>query len=261
MFARFLEKLATFVFDVAAVNVAFLVAVWIRYLSGWFPETFRSDMSLMSQIGQFRFQLLVLTGCWLVLFFFAGLYRDWYKESRIDEFFAVLKTIVVGMFLVFLVTGAPQILEFAQTGNPAVLFTRTKLVTLLTYGGSMLFFATVNRFLMHTLLAFLLTKGIGRHNTLIIGANESGLKLLDELRHYPHMGHRVVGFIDNDGLRAGASAGGLPVMGTYSDLPNVARRERVESIILQRCQIRPMRSHASSRASAKSASPCTWFRR
>ncbi len=228
MLARFLEKLATFFFDVVAINVAFYATFWLRYRSGLFPEAYNADAAFAS----YAMPLAVLTVAWLLLFFFTGLYRDWYRESRLDEFFVVLKTVVVGLFLLFLVTSAPQIVEFSRTGNPAVLFTRTKMATLLTYGASTLFFATINRFVMHTVLAWLLARGIGRHNTIIVGAGDSGARLLDQLRHYPHMGHRVIGFIDNDGRRKGSTVRDLPVFGTYSEIPAVMRRERVESLIV-----------------------------
>ncbi len=228
MFARLLEKIATFFFDVVAINVAFWATFWLRFKSGWFPEAYDPDTA----IAGYTIPMIMLTAAWLFLFFFTGLYRDWYKESRLDEFVVVLKTVLAGVFVLFLITGAPQITEFARTGRPGVLFTRTKLATLLTYGGCMLFFATVNRFSMHTLLAWLFTKGIGRHNVLIVGANPSGEKLLDELRHYPHMGHNVVGFVDDDGRKRGRSYGDLPVLGTYSDIPELVRKHAVEAMII-----------------------------
>jgi exopolysaccharide biosynthesis polyprenyl glycosylphosphotransferase len=228
MFARFLEKLATFVFDVIAINVAFYATFWLRYRSGWFPEAYDPTRDFSGYV----IPLVVFTVAWLILFFLTGLYRDWYKESRLDEFFVVLKTVLAGIFLLFLVTGAAQIKEFAQTGNPSVLFTRTKFATLLTYGGCMLFFATINRFSMHTLLAWLLVKGIGRHNALIVGANASGSRLLTQIQHYPHMGHNIVGFVDNDGRKKGTTCGGLPVLGTYTDMPALIKQHGVESIII-----------------------------
>jgi len=228
MLARMLEKLATFLFDLVAVNVAFCATFWVRYRSGWLPEAYNPDVPLSTQATP----LMVLSAAWVVLFFLTGLYRDWYRESRLDEFFVVLKTVAIGVGALFLITGAPQIMAFGRTGNPAVLFTRTKLATLLTYGASMLVFATANRFAMHTLLAWLFTRGIGCHNTLIVGAGDSGRKLLEEMQHYPHMGYRIVGFVDNDGRKRGTVCGGLYVFGTYSEIPDVVRRNGVEVLIV-----------------------------
>ena len=156
--------------------------------------------------------------------FFTGLYRDWYKESRSDEFITVARTVAAGIFFVFLVTSAPQIISFAQTGKISVLFTRTKFATILTYGGCMLFFATVNRFAMHTLLSWLFSKGIGVSKVVIIGAHKDGEDLLHDIKRYPALGYEVRGFIDDDGRKKGALCGGLPVFGTYSDIPAVIRR-------------------------------------
>ena len=48
--------------------------------------------------------------------FLTGLYRDWYKESRLDELFVVARTVFIGLFLLFLVTSASQIMDFVNTG-------------------------------------------------------------------------------------------------------------------------------------------------
>ena len=113
MFARFIEKAFTFLIDIVAFNVAFATAFWIRYKSNFFPESFNADIEFSSYI------LLSITvaGCWAVLFFVTGLYRDWYKESRLDEFFVVVRTILIGIFLLFLITSASQIIDFATSGN------------------------------------------------------------------------------------------------------------------------------------------------
>jgi exopolysaccharide biosynthesis polyprenyl glycosylphosphotransferase len=228
MAARLIEKLLTFFFDVLAINVALASAFWLRYKSNLFPEVYNPDVDISTYLIPF----MILSVAWVTLFFFTGLYRDWYKESRIDEFFVVTRTVVLGMFLLFLITGAPQIINFAQTGDLRILFTKTKFATLLTYGCCMLFFATINRFTMHTMLAMMFARGIAVSNVLIVGANESGERLVKELARYPHLGHRVAGFIDDDGRKKGSTYAEHMVHGTYSDLPVVVRRERVTSIII-----------------------------
>lgn len=228
MWARFFEKLATFFFDTVAVNFAFFVTFWLRYKSNLFPESFDPNI----QFVDYFVPMYVMTGAWLVLFFLTGLYRDWYRESRLDEFFVVFKTVFVGTAALFLLTGAPQIIEFAKTLQPSVLFTRTKFATLATYSICMLFFATINRFSMRTVLAVLFAKGIARNRVLLIGANSSGEKLLDELKRYPHLGYKVVGFIDDDGRRKGSSCGGLPVLGTYSEIPAMVKSRAVSGLII-----------------------------
>jgi exopolysaccharide biosynthesis polyprenyl glycosylphosphotransferase len=225
---RFLEKLITFIFDVIAVNIAFVTTFWLRYKSNFFPESYNPDVDFASY-----FVLSIsFTAGWIALFFFTGLYRDWYKESRIDEFVVVLRTVVFGMFILLLITTAPQIIEVAKTGNFAAILTRTKLATFFTYGTCMLFFATVNRFAMHTALTFLFVQGIGKSRVIIIGATKSAEELLANIKRYPALGYEVKGFIDDDGRKKGALCGGLPVFGTYSDIPAVIHKERITGIII-----------------------------
>ena len=108
-----------------------------------------------------------------------------------------------GTLVICLLTSAQQIIDFAHTGDWKVFFTRTKLATLLTYGGCMLFFATVSRFAIHSLLPLLFSRGIGVSKVLIIGANASGERLVKEIHAYAKLGYRVAGFIDDDGRKTG----------------------------------------------------------
>jgi FlaA1/EpsC-like NDP-sugar epimerase len=228
MGARFLEKLITFLFDVIAVNIALFTTFWLRYKSNFFPETYNPDIDFSS----YFILTLSFTAGWMGLFFFTGLYRDWYKESRLDEFFVVLRTVLFGMFILFLITTGPQIIEFAKTGDLAAIATRTKFATFLTYGSCMLFFATANRFVMHTILTWLFVKGIAKSRVVIIGAHKSGEDLLANIKRFPALGYEVKGFIDDDGRKKGTLCGGLPVFGTYSDIPTVIHRERITGIII-----------------------------
>jgi exopolysaccharide biosynthesis polyprenyl glycosylphosphotransferase len=228
MAVRFIEKALTFLIDIIAFNVAFATAIWIRYKSNFFPEFYNPDVDF----GSYFTLSASVAICWVALFFLTGLYRDWYKESRLDEFFVVIRTIIIGIFLLFLVTSASQIIEFATSGNFAVLFTKTKMAILLTYAGCIVVFATLDRFIMHSLLAWLFVKGIGVSKVMIVGAQESGQKLLDELKHYPHLGYEVKGFIDDDGRLTGSDCGGLTVLGTYSDIPAIVKKERVTGLIV-----------------------------
>jgi exopolysaccharide biosynthesis polyprenyl glycosylphosphotransferase len=230
MNARFIEKVITFLFDVAALNVAFFTTYWIRFRSG----IFAAEISEIPTTFTYVEPSLILCGGWIVLFYFTGFYRDWIKESRIDEFFVVARTVFIGIFMIFLVTGAPQIMEFAHTGDIRKILTPTKFATLLTYGGCMLFFASVDRFAMHTLLVALFSKGIAVRKVLIVGADRDGEELVDDINSFPQLGYKVAGFIDDNGGKKGGACAGLPVFGTYSDIPAVVAKERIGGLIIGR---------------------------
>ncbi|MBN1577591.1 MAG: sugar transferase [Chitinispirillaceae bacterium] len=235
MAARFIEKCLTFLFDVLAINIAYFMAFWLRYKSNLFPEAYNPALDLASHLVP----SLIVSSLWIILFFLTGLYRDWYKESRLDELFVVARTVLIGIFLLFLVTGAPQVIEFARQGDPRLLFTRTKIPILLTYGSCMLFFATVNRFTMHTLLTMLFTRGIAISKMLIVGANASGTQLVLDINRFPKLGYRVAGYIDDDGRKKGTMCGDYTVLGTYSDIPLVVRKERISGLIITHVSASP----------------------
>ncbi|MDR3012453.1 MAG: sugar transferase [Chitinispirillales bacterium] len=230
MNARFTEKIITFFFDAIALNVAFFTTFWIRYRSGFFAE----EIYGTPQSFAYFEPSVILSGAWIVLFYLTGLYRNWTKESRVDELFVVARTVFIGLFMMFLVTSAPQIMEFAQTGDIRRIFTPTKLATLFTYGGCVLFFASINRFIMHTFFVALFSKGIAIDRVLIVGADKSGEELVRDINSFPQLGYRVAGFIDDNGSRKGTVCAGLPVFGTYSDIPAVAAREKIGGLIIGR---------------------------
>jgi len=224
-------------FDVVALNIAFFTAYWIRFQSGFFAAEMVDDITTIP--FTYIEPSLILSIGWIILFYFTGLYRDWIKESRIDEFFVVARTILIGLFMIFLVTGAPQIMEFVQTGDIRKIFTPTKMATLLTYGGCTLFFASLNRMAMHTLIVALFSKGIAVRKVIVVGADESGEKLVREINTYPHLGYKVAGFIDDNGTRKGSTCADLPVFGTYSDIPSAVTRHGVSGLIIGRVSSSP----------------------
>lgn len=228
MGTRFLEKIITFFFDVIAINVAFAATFWLRYKSNLFPETFSPGFLFADWI---QLSLLVSV-LWIILFFFTGLYRDWYKESRIDEFLVVSRTILTGIFILYLLVSADSFINFILHKEKLVLMTRTRFVFLSTYGISMLVFSTLNRFCMHTFLTWLFIKGIAVKNVIIIGATESGEKLSKEISNYPKLGYKIIGFVDDDGKKKGTTCNGLPIFGTYSDLPDAITKHAVGGLII-----------------------------
>jgi exopolysaccharide biosynthesis polyprenyl glycosylphosphotransferase len=226
---RIIEKPLTILFDIVAINVAFFATVWLRYVSHFFPESYLPHISFSSYINP---TLLLINCTWLFLFFINGLYREWYRESRFDEFVLVARTVAIGLCFVFILTSSKQIIAFAESSDLRVLFTRTKLATLFAYGGCMFFFSGLARIAIHSLLSAFFLRGIGISKILIIGANQSGRLLVNEIHAYARLGYRVIGFIDNNEDKKGTTFAGYKVLGVYSDLPAIIKKEKIPAIII-----------------------------
>lgn len=77
----------------------------------------------------------------------------------------------------------------------------------------------------------------GGKGILIYGAGEAGAMLVREIRSNPRLRHKVIGFLDDDPHKQGASIMGLPVLGTGADGARVVERHkttesRIEEIII-----------------------------
>jgi FlaA1/EpsC-like NDP-sugar epimerase len=60
-----------------------------------------------------------------------------------------------------------------------------------------------------------------RTRLLLIGAGRTGEKIVREILTTPHIGYTIVGFLDDDARKKGATIHGLKVLGRVSDLQNL----------------------------------------
>ena len=91
-----------------AVAVFFANRIWhqARFEWGWF-----ADPVLIPDPAVTSLMIVLLTGFWLVVFTFFGLYRERYASSRFDELVTIVKVVTVG------IPGAGEIV-FAYATDP-----------------------------------------------------------------------------------------------------------------------------------------------
>ncbi|MGM0443112.1 MAG: sugar transferase [Fibrobacterota bacterium] len=229
---RLLEKLTTLIIDIIAINGALILTYLLRYESPLY-----STPDKYSSLGEFYTPSLafITTLCWVFLYFINGLYRDWFKESRLDEFLVVARTVILGIAILFLMLFSDQIIGLAKSGelhtwsSLGEILSQMKSSILMTYLLALLFSATLIRFIMHSLYAWLFRRGIAVQNIAIVGANSSSLKLIQEIENNPQLGYTFRGFIDN---RVTGSYLGHPVLGPYTDIPSITQGEQLNGLII-----------------------------
>ncbi len=69
-------------------------------------------------------------------------------------------------------------------------------------------------------------------NTLLYGAGEHGAAVARHLMLNDHMGHRVVGFIDDDMTKDGKKVQGIPILGNLNNLSDAIIKSAAEEIIV-----------------------------
>ena len=69
-------------------------------------------------------------------------------------------------------------------------------------------------------------------NVLIIGAGSGGALVSSEYKKFPHLGKKVVGFIDDDKQKLGTYVNGIKVYGNRNDIVSIAKDRNVDEIVI-----------------------------
>lgn len=74
--------------------------------------------------------------------------------------------------------------------------------------------------------------GEGEHRrTFLIGAGDGGALFMNSYQH-PTSDLELVGILDSDEKKKGQKLGGIPVLGSYDNLPELAKRYQIERVIV-----------------------------
>lgn len=90
-------------------------------------------------------------------------------------------------------------------------------------------FFTVYRFFVRKILKKFRSKGYNERYILILGAGNLGVDFCNNLKAYPELGFKVVGFLDDYKIQ---SELGLPILGTLSSLDDILQEMIVDEIII-----------------------------
>ncbi|MFP4368746.1 MAG: sugar transferase, partial [Candidatus Kapaibacterium sp.] len=97
-FNRYSQILFEFVADFFAILISYFVQYFIRFETGVIGPGFKPEFALVLMTAG---AMLVY---WHTLFFFSGMYKNWYEKSPFDEIFTTLKVTLFGTaLLVFLI--------------------------------------------------------------------------------------------------------------------------------------------------------------
>ncbi len=215
-----IEKLLLVVVDFITINLAFAGLLKLRSSFGlYIEEGFPSQLPIF----------LVVYVYWLILFFFFGLYQSWYTKSRFDELISVFKTVVFGIFIIFILTFEPERDLSQPPGTGRYMILSYAIFLIVAVGGG--------RFLLHTIQRKLLEMGVGQRNTLIIGFNPKAQKLAEKLRQFPALGYRLVGFLNVKGEGKEETYAGIPVWNGLGRLASIVKRHGIEEVILSLGQL------------------------
>ena len=237
---------ATFVLvDVVATNLAWVLAYFLRFQSGLLGRSSRSPRA--SPRSRATCSCCRSSRCsGPRVLYFHGLYQLKRGRSRIDEFFAILFSVLIGSALTLGATLYVRVYYFFQP-EVAPLWEYSQAVFALFVVLDVLAL-NAGRWALRVYLERMWAAGYNVKRVLVAGAGELGQTVAETLLAHRELGYRVVGFLD-DGAGSGDPAG-LPVLGTLSDALRVVQAEQVDQLYVAL----PLEEHAKLLRLIKSVS-------
>lgn len=205
------RRLLVFVVDILLIVAAFTLSFLLRF-----------DFRIPADERQ-----LFLSGLYIVLivkplvFFTAGLYRTLWRYASLQDAIEIFK--VVTLSSIISVFAVLYIRHFAPI--PRSIFILDWFLLFFLLSASRLIWRIYRE-------TYILPRSGKGKRTLIVGAGEAGSLLLKEIRRQPESAYKVVGFVDDDPNKQEMRLHGLPVLGSTSQLSAIARKYRVEEVII-----------------------------
>jgi Undecaprenyl-phosphate glucose phosphotransferase len=198
--------------DVVAVNLGFMLSYWWHLddiLREFQPPT-RADVA---------WALLTFNLVFSFTFWANGLYRMQRGSSRVDEAYQIFRAISIGTVVIIAFNTLFPLLNIT---------TRTLVIGWLLA----MALAVIIRFVYHSVVRSLRTRGIDMRTVLIVGANEIGQLVYRQMGKTPELGYRVIGFLSDEVPAGQIVVGGVPVLGKRRRLGQVVETCQVDEVII-----------------------------
>ncbi len=201
--------------DALMIAIAFRAAYFFRF------ETSIAifHLEVTPSISHYRQLIIILIPVWLLLFMTSGLYHRQNLLGGTQEYRLVFHATTIGLVLViafgFLVTD----LVLARGW-------------LLLAWAFVFLFTSSSRFLIRRVVYFLRWHGYFLSSAIIVGSNDEGIMLADQLLSWKTSGLHLLGFVDSVLTEGTPVLHHLNCLGGIHQLEEIIRRYGVEEIIL-----------------------------
>ncbi|MGQ0603784.1 MAG: undecaprenyl-phosphate glucose phosphotransferase [Anaerolineales bacterium] len=216
---RTLFSLSLAVVDAFMLSLAFALAFRLR-----------RDVPIPTEaveMGSFRDYvptLVLFVGSVVIVFFLFRLYHLVRASSRVDEFYAVVSGVSVGTLL-------GLALQYLVLKNGPYEVNLARLLIGYFWASGVLL-VTLGRWVLEITRDVLRSRGWVQDRVLILGTGEPAELVLQKIHGSPFLGYRVVGVVGHNGQSAPATLGGVAVIGTADDLPQLIETQAVDEVII-----------------------------
>lgn len=201
--------------DILMTNLAFRMAYYIRFETnlGIFEE------NVIVSFDYYRTLVLLSSFLWLLIFWINGLYSEQNLLGGTREYDKIFRSSTMG-FLLIVVAGFLQ---------PGLIIARGWLLMawVLTWIS-----ASVGRFVLRRLVYALRRLGFFLTPAVIVGANQEGRWLAEQLLSWETSGLHLVGFVDKKEPAATPLFHDLVCLGSVDELGEIIKRYQIGEVIL-----------------------------
>ena len=219
------KRLILIATDTVLIAVSYFLAIVFRYyIEGM---AFSSVFVIMNEIKlALLLSVLVLIGCQWTM----KQYQSIWTLAGIEDFIFGIISFICGTIINLLIS--------------AILPQRVPLlVTLLAGILAMLLCNGVRiewRLFRRSIIFSHLNQGIDDYSSVLIyGAGAAGRLVMNEYQRNPHLGKKVIGFIDDNKEKVGSTIANRPVMGTRQDIEKIVEKYSVDEVIVAISSIDP----------------------
>ncbi len=207
---RRMKMLLLGLLDMILVNASYFIGLWLRF-DGSIPVIYQNT---------YMHYAIVVTVIHIVVFVLLKMYRTMWRYANISEYIRVVIATVLG-------SGAAAVfLLMVDSGLPRSIYPIAMVLES--------FFILTTRFLSHfNLRNFIFAKNRTNYNkTLIVGAGEAGVLVMNELLKHKELGSIPVAFVDDDPSKIDRNINGIPVVGDRSAIEKVVKDYEISDIII-----------------------------
>jgi len=200
------DKIISFLTDLTAVNLAFLLYYFLKYKSGFLEFTSFLPLDIL------LVPLVWINIYWILLYAVMGLYDIPFELNFRYHGFAVVRTLLVGIVIFLLIN--------FRFGEGFLISSSSVLV----YIALLLILNMISRYFLSGYLKRKLKNGKKKVNSVLVKLNPSG-EIHSSLKPFAE-NYNIVGYVGDEGFS------GLKRLGGLDDLHDVLKENKVARVIL-----------------------------
>jgi exopolysaccharide biosynthesis polyprenyl glycosylphosphotransferase len=217
--ARWAERILLSIGLILVDLITVLIGFWLAFILRFEVGISWAYQYEVSPSGFYQGLVFILAPTWLIVFWLFGLYDAKHLFSGIGEYSRVFNACTLGMMLVIFFTFLDVNFVIAR----AWMLLSWMLVTLSVASG---------RFVMRRVMRKMRARGRFLTTVLVVGANEEGRAIAEQLQANCEAGILIAGFVADEPGPGSEVLPGIPVLGSIDSVETLVRQHGIQELIV-----------------------------